>query len=256
MSKYALANSTIQWFQGKYPGAVMKPNCCVLHTTEGTSWPDYDGGAIAPNYTAFPVITKKRMDWRQHFPDERSSRALVNAAGGVETNTLGAVQLELVGTCDPVHAKTWGKLKAGVDYIYWPDAPDWCLEAVADFIRDQRLRHGIKLTAPTFKDYPGSYGAHNGVRFTFAQWRNFYGVCGHQHVPENVHGDPGGIAIQRILHLAGAPAAKSSASKSRGKRIDTAIDTLDAAKKANANHPVKQGRIAAALSKLRKIKAK
>jgi len=33
-------------------------------------------------------------------------------------------------------------------------------------------------------------------------WTGFNGVCGHMHVPENVHGDPGAIDFARIIALA------------------------------------------------------
>jgi hypothetical protein len=54
----------------------------------------------------------------------------------------------------------------------------------------------------TFKAYPGSYGTSNGVRMTGSQWTNFTGHCGHQHVPENLHGDPGAFPIAAILAAA------------------------------------------------------
>lgn len=201
MSSYAKADTTAQWFGDRYVGSLMKPNVVVIHTTETSGWPGYGGGATAPNYTAKPNFDTKKLDLRQHYPDERSSRALVNSAGGVETNTLNAVQIELVGTCDPAHAKRWGSKKAGIDYIYWPDAPEWALQGVADFLLDQHERHGTLLQAPKFRAYPDSYGTNNGVRLTAAEWRNFYGVCGHQHVPENFHGDPGALPIDTILAL-------------------------------------------------------
>ena len=34
------------------------------------------------------------------------------------------------------------------------------------------------------------------------EWRNAYGIVGHQHVPENVHGDPGDLKIARLLRFA------------------------------------------------------
>jgi hypothetical protein len=217
MSGYRKADTKTQWFQDKYPGAVMTPNCVILHTTEGMSWPTYSGGSIAPNYTARPNFEKKRLDWRQHFPDERSSRALENHPGGVETNTLNVVQVELIGTCDPTHAKTWAGRRAGRDYIYWPEAPAWALRGVADFLADQAKRHGTKLVAPKpFEAYPASYGANNGVRMTASEWVNFYGIAGHQHVPENDHGDPGALDINRIIGYAtGAPAAKPVAKQAQ-----------------------------------------
>lgn len=210
MSNYHLADTKAQWFEDNYPGSVMKPNVVVLHTTEGTGWDDYQGGAIAPNMTGRPNMKAKRIEWRAHFPDERSSRALVNAPGGTETNTLNDVQVELVGTCDVNHRTHWGSLKAGVDYIYWPEAPEWALRDVAEMLADQHNRHGLKLQAPkVWLAYgpdprrpgitPAAYGADNGSRMTAHEWQNFYGVCGHQHVPENLHGDPGAFPIDAVL---------------------------------------------------------
>jgi hypothetical protein len=37
---------------------------------------------------------------------------------------------------------------------------------------------------------------------TDAQWRKFFGICGHSHVPENVHGDPGAIDFAKLVGYA------------------------------------------------------
>lgn len=207
MSNYARADKTTQWFQDNYPGADMKltPETMVvcLHTTEGLSWPGYGGGATAPNYTGQPPIWRhKKAGWRAHFPDEKSSRALQNKAGGVETNTLNVVQVELIGTCDPKHAKSWnamGKYLAGRDYVYWPNATWYQRRWLARLLADFNVRHGLKLYAPkTFLPYPKSYGD-SPVRLSPAAWRQTVGVVGHQHVPENSHGDPGNIKIDDVL---------------------------------------------------------
>lgn len=202
MSTYRRANATAQWYADRYPGARMDPNVVVIHTTEGTSWPSYSGGATAPNDTAKPNFKTKRLLWRAHFPDEMSSRALQNDEGGVETNTLNCVQVELVGTCDPKHRISWAGRFAGKHYIYWPEAPDWALNDLAEFLADLHERHGIKLDAPAlWLPYPKSYGA-SAARMSGSQWRGFYGVCGHQHVPENAHGDPGNLDIVKVLDRA------------------------------------------------------
>ena len=215
MSHYAKANTTIQRFDDDFPGSRLTLDAermvLVLHCTEGTSWPDYEGGKTAPNYTGHPPLKGiSKGAWRMHFPDEMSSRALRNLSGGVETNTLNALQVEVIGTCDPKHAVSWngeGKLKAGRDYVYWPDADDGQLRWLADLIADQHKRHGLRLTAPKFQAYPASYGARSGtnnVRLSFEEWRDFTGVCGHQHVPENAHGDPGNIDMPKVLAMARA----------------------------------------------------
>ncbi|MCZ0987987.1 peptidoglycan-binding protein [Streptomyces diastatochromogenes] len=192
--------SRANWYQDDFGGDPMEVNVVVLHTTEGPTLPGYDGGAVAPNLTAVPDLAAKKLKWYQHFDIETSSRALVNLKGGVETNTLNVCQIELVGTCDP---KTHAKWQAsGQAHIYWPDAPDWALQGVARFLAWMHEEHGVPLSGPSaWPAYPSSYGS-GGQRMTGAQWTAFKGVCGHMHVPENVHGDPGAIDFARIVKYA------------------------------------------------------
>jgi hypothetical protein len=190
--------STAYWYGAKYPGSAMESNVIVWHTTEGTSLPSYDGGSQAPNFTAKPNWVAKKLDWFQHFDFDVSSRALVNKVGGVETNTLNVVQVEIVGTCDPATHNRWGS----TPHLYSPELPDWAIRDLAAFAKWAHDQHGVPLTSgATFKAYPGSYGA-NGVRMSSTQWDNYTGHCGHQHVPENDHGDPGALPIAVILAAA------------------------------------------------------
>lgn len=188
MTNYPPANRATAWYQDDYPGATMKVTRVVIHTTEGRTLPGYQGGATAPTYTAVPDFANQRLKWYAHFPDEKSSRALKNLAGGVETNTHGALQVELVGTCDPAAHKAWGK----APHIYWATPPAWAIRDLADFAAWVSKTHGVPLTSPgaTWTAYPESYGA-GGQRFSGTRWNTFSGFCGHQHVPENTHGDPG-----------------------------------------------------------------
>lgn len=205
MSTYAKADRKAQWFAGKFGSAKINPNCVVWHSTETYGWPGYSGGSMAPNYTVLPDVPNKRLYWRAHFEDEQSSRALVNAPGGVDTNTSNAVQVEIIGTCNPDWARKWpGTSKVGGrDYLYVPEAPEWFLAGLADFVRDMSKRHGVPMRSGlTWAAYPGSYGTRASQRMSFAQWRAFYGHCGHQHVPENDHGDPGALNMTRILAIA------------------------------------------------------
>lgn len=196
------------WYGDTYEGDLMNPNVLCLHTTEGTGIVSYSNGGAAPNLTALPRITSKRFEVYQHFALNRSARALVNRPGGVETNTLNVIQVELVGTCDPAHKTSWGKLRAGVDYIYWPDAPEWAYDELAELIAWMHLHMGIPLSGPDkWLPYPASYGG-TSARMSYAEWEAFEGICGHQHAPENVHGDPGSIPFQKILGKAKAIVAK------------------------------------------------
>lgn len=197
---------------GQYGGSAMEINCGVVHTTEGRTLPDYGGGAIAPTVTGVPDITAKKIRWYQHFDTDESARALANKAGGVETNTANVFQIELVGTCDDSKKTTWGSTRAGSDYLHWPTAPEWALAEVAWLARWLNEQHGVPLTC--VRDWlaygpdarrpgvvPASYGA-SKTRMTQGEWRAFTGWCGHQHVPENDHGDPGSMDFAQVIALA------------------------------------------------------
>ncbi|QNP75700.1 hypothetical protein IAG44_11370 [Streptomyces roseirectus] len=177
------------WYQTKYGGSSMEVNVVVLHTTEGRSLPDYQGGASAPNLTALPDLAAKKLRWYQHFQIDVSSRALVNSPGGVQTNTLNVCQVELVGTCDP---ELHGKWKANnTPHLYWPQAPEWALREVARFLSWMHHQHGVPLRGPSsWPSYPTSAGNRGGQRMSHDRWNGFRGICGHMHVPENcVHPD-------------------------------------------------------------------
>ena len=196
--RYPGANTSAAWYQDTYGGDDMNVNVVVLHTTEGRTLPGYGGGGSAPNLTAVPDFTAKKLKWYQHFDIERSSRALQNLAGGVTTNTNNVCQVELVGTCDPTTHKKWGSSQ----HIFWPEAPDWALRDLADFLTWMHAQHQVPLTGPSkWPAYPSSYGA-TSARMTGAEWNAFKGVCGHLHVTENDHGDPGAIDFTRLIALA------------------------------------------------------
>lgn len=175
---------------GPFSGGPMK---IVLHTTEGDGWPSYAGGATAPHFTCH--WDGSRFLIRQHVRLDRASKSLANQRGGVETNRDGAIQIELRGTCDP-------KYRNGGKGTFWPDAPQAALEALAGFLKALAKMVKVPLKTVGFQSYPNSYGARgrtNTVRMSLSQWDNFSGICGHQHVPENDHGDPGSLNVSAIL---------------------------------------------------------
>lgn len=224
MTTYPLADKTTQWWDDDWGWDVIIPNVYVLHTTEGLGWPVYssDGkaGAKAPHMTGKPDFTNRRINFRQHFANEHSSRALQNLSGGVTTNTNNAFQIELIGTCDDALATEWKigtrTYKQGVDYLYWPAAPDWALQSVADhmkYLHEKFPKFPIRSTVE-FANYDSRKGGlQKNVRLSGSEWNNYYGILGHQHVPENYHGDPGKFPIARLIDLAlGGPVATATSS--------------------------------------------
>lgn len=181
---------------GGYTGGPFKG---VLHTTESTGWPAYSDG-FHPHFTVRADSIAKVARVRQHFALNVPARALVDTSGNtLRTNRDSAIQIEIVGTCDPSKStqSAWSSW-----YIH--TFPDWFWDGLKALMRWIEAQTGIQRRAPQFLRYPRSYGA-TDVRFTAAQWDNFDGWCGHQHVPENLHGDPGDINIAMLLDSAAQP---------------------------------------------------
>jgi peptidoglycan hydrolase-like protein with peptidoglycan-binding domain len=177
-------------------GWIRLPSCIVLHSTEVDAWPGYAGGGKAPHFTIDP----RARAARQHFPLTSAARALVAPPDGTHTNTGGAIQIEIIGTCDPRNTGMRSVL----------DFDDGDLAYLAGLLRAISDATGIPLASTvTWLPYPASYGA-TAVRLTPAQWGTYMGVLGHQHVPGNVHGDPGTLNIGRLLELAGGAATVSN----------------------------------------------
>jgi len=177
---YPLADRTSQDFYRQYP-ALFKGreqstiNVLVLHTTEVLGWPGYKSGSECPTWTYDP----RSHELRQHLPLPYAARALVDLPGGVVTDRMNVAQIEVVG-----YAALGGPLDD---------------QAVADLGALLAWLHAeweVPLEAP----YP--FAASGYHRMTGVEWNAFEGVCGHQHVPENTHWDPGPMNVAAILAAA------------------------------------------------------
>lgn len=161
----------------------------VLHTTEGKSYAGarsvYASKHVAPHFTVSFETGAFRV-W-QHVPLDRAARALSNLAGGVQTNRTRCIQIEIVGSA--ANSRSFPK-----EY----------LDGLARLMRWIENNTQIDRTK-----YPRFYGAGEGiilasvssrVRMSGDEWLRFNGWCGHQHVPENNHWDPGNIDIQYLTN--------------------------------------------------------
>ena len=150
----------------------------VIHTTESTSYPKsrdtYYGHQSWPHFTIHNGLIY------QHIPIGRAARALKNTAGGVETNADRAVQVEVAWKAEQAE-----------------QMPEKLLDAIR--------RLGLWVSAETGMPWQATvrfvgpeerpYGVNAKQRMSHRTWDNYEGVCGHQHVPENDHWDPGHIDI-------------------------------------------------------------
>lgn len=193
--RYPKANTTTQWFQGKYPGTDMGGvEKVLLHTTETGTWPGYGGGASAPTLTYDP----RKRQWRQHFDLNRSARALRDPSGtSVRENRDRVVQVEIICSCDKAFARKYG-------YPYVADLSAGARQDIAEFIAFMHREWGVPLVAaPLWLSYPSSYG-NSAARMSGPTYDRFKGVLGHQHASGNTHGDPGDIDIDDIMRRAKA----------------------------------------------------
>jgi hypothetical protein len=195
------------WFDDDYPGGSRQefanrtslpwkrePALVVLHTTEGGGYPSaatYQDGRSAPHATVDPW----GRTFRQHYSLNEAAWSL-KAPPGISTNTMGAVQLEIVGTSDPRDESL-----ASMFVPTMPDEPMGYLAGLVQLVAD---RLGVPMTTSVaWLPYPASYGSSGGQRLSTPGWYADRGVLGHEHVPGNVHGDPGAFDVGRMFALAG-----------------------------------------------------
>ena len=163
---------------GAYVGG---PYRGVLHTTEGTSYIGAKQAYLKNGSNPHFTVEGKKV-W-QHVPLSKAARAMKNLPGGVETNRLSAIQIEVVG-----FART----------------PDWSLDTI-ETVRKLMIwieeQTGIKPSAPRFLSDKDGWIARLDApqRMAANAWKTWDGWCGHQHVPENTHWDPGTCPITALL---------------------------------------------------------
>lgn len=178
----------------------MHPVTLVLHSTQGgsasgawvtmnreNSW-SHDILSVPEGGTIIPCI-----------PHNQYARSLVNLGGGVETNNRGGViQVEIVGFANRASAEYYGYVSPKFIIPEWGDKE---LGMLADYIIRCHMDDGLPIVFPKpFLHYPASYGV-NGIRYTFNEWAHVEGIIGHQHVPENSHGDPGELNVRRLSEI-------------------------------------------------------
>lgn len=153
----------------------------VIHTTEGSSATGAIGAYKKNN--SWPHFTIDILSTvYQHIGINKAARSLQNAAGGVETNRGGAIQIEVVGYANNTN---------------WPVTQ---VEAIQKLMRWIEAQTGIQQVGPNFGN-SSQYGLRNPFEFTGSQWKAFNGWCGHQHVPENSHWDPGAIDLATLFSI-------------------------------------------------------
>jgi len=158
----------------------------VLHTAESKDYhpstDTYFGHSNPPHFT----VVKKGSTVKvyQHYSINVAARALANptkAVNDVQTNRMAAIQIEICWYASQIAA-----------------LPDSMKDALRQLMRWIEIETGTKRTAPKFYGNQ-AYGEGGVARMSTKAWVAFNGWCGHQHVPENIHWDPGPIDINYLL---------------------------------------------------------
>jgi hypothetical protein len=184
----------------------------LLHATQGglgVYTPDpkrlyYGRPGNWPNGT----LARSAGVWRlfQHIPANRSSLSLRNLDGGVQTNRDNVFQVEIACRAEEVDSLPGEALEELARVLVWVHR-----------VRGVPLDSTVRWVA-----YPRSYGSDAAQRLSGPAWDAYSGVLGHQHAPENDHGDPGDFPIDVLLGraraLVGAPATSEEAVTEQEKR--------------------------------------
>ena len=184
MARYSQAEWRPFPSSGRYTGG---PKRLVLHTTEGYSITGAEAAYRAKNVAPHFTLDPRDRVWVQHVDTAVAASAMANKSGGVQTNRRSAIQVEIVGFAGQTQHLADGDLGWIGKVLF---AICWA--------------EGIPMHV-----HPPFVGTEAGTiasasapqRMSFAKWDSFHGVCGHQHVPENHHWDPGRFPYDRMMRL-------------------------------------------------------
>jgi muramidase (phage lysozyme) len=176
----------------------------VLHTTEGSSYAGARDAFLQNNSWPHFTITNESGTPRvyQHLPVNIAARSLEHRPGSVETNHQGTIQIEIVGFAKgaPSFSKTY-------------------LNGIAKLMRWIETNCGVRKTCGVTFVPPGQE-----QRLLDRVWLQYAGWCGHQHIPNNSHEDPGAIDIAYLLSASVAPRDASHQSATTAAFVDRALE--------------------------------
>ncbi len=193
---------------GLYPGSTNSPTpatiygplpdhgrtqvSLVLHTTETTGTPGFNGGAAAPHYLYYPK-TRSWMMWAE-YEDGWVGTLRGHSEGG--HGNCQAFQVEIVSYSDRNIAD------AHPDRLWVGDFTDEHYSDLADFYAWSMDRYGIGADVTPTPVGGWLYGTGSPHRLSPAAWDALSGVTAHGAVPLNSHWDTGVLDLQRIHDLA------------------------------------------------------
>jgi hypothetical protein len=196
---------TIEHIPCPNPGGTVDesaPPTGVVHTIEG----DLNSGlgVFRTHYAPHFTLDGERII--QLVPLGTMAAALENHPGGVETNSITRVQIEVAG-----HSK---------EEPWMFDGPT--SEAFADLLATLATAAEIPLERPFPDEMPAKpWATYDFARRSAGKWGHVAGWYGHVEVPENAHWDPGALKWSEILERAKAAAGNGRSEQNAHPKQET-----------------------------------
>lgn len=177
---------------GDYTGG---PTKLIIHTFEGD--PGKMDAAVnllmgrdSGIYHILIDLNEQRIV--QLMPLNKACSALVNGPDPVETNKDSAIQICIVDRAKNMPDLSEDKLQFFGENV---------IATLKTYVPDINLDHVLQFFGEGAGFIVAAVDAPQ--RLSIADWDNFDGVCGHQHVPDgNDHWDPGGLNVLRAVNYA------------------------------------------------------
>ncbi len=163
------------------PAFIGAPWRGVLHTTEGSTVQGAIDGSFRPNnWWPHFTVNLDTDEYLQHVPLNVGSRALSDH--NVKANAANCIQIEIVGFA----AKS-------------PQRSADALAKLRSFIL--QIHEHVPIAFETSRNFLDASGVNHtpANRMKPDEWYRFAGWCGHQHVPNESHWDPGAIDAAQVF---------------------------------------------------------
>lgn len=173
---------------GAKPGMTYRtrgPYRFVLHTTETRNL-----GTMPQNHQSLPQlwVDPNEDKYIQCIPLNLAGYALKHPDGTVDTNRIPCIQVEIAGYAGEIH-----------NY-----SDDWYKKLAKNVIKP--VCDAVNIDYHIYKSFKGEgdgilASASSSNRMSDDEWLSFNGICGHQHVPNNDHWDPGRLDFAKIIQM-------------------------------------------------------
>ncbi len=161
------------------------PYRLVLHTTETKGLGDMPTTHENPPHL---WVDLDNDTYLQAIPLDLASFSLRHPGGTIDTNGIFCIQVEIVGYAKDTH-----------NY-----SDEWYKKLALNVIKP--ICETVGIDYKIYKEFKGEGDevlatVTSTNRMSADEWVKFNGVCGHQHIPNNTHWDPGQLQYEKVIEL-------------------------------------------------------